>query len=83
MKDKLKLRVHELYWQVMLIQNLKKNDGLIYQQSTLKSNPLASLSYLTLQILVQHSLLLSIFEVTLNKIFELLNHDLIFLKSSY
>jgi hypothetical protein len=67
----------------MLIQNLKKNDGLIYQQSTLKSNPLASLSYLTLQILVQHSLLLSIFEVTLNKIFELLNHDLIFLKSSY
>lgn len=83
MKDKLKLRVHELYWQVMLIQNLKKNDGLIYQQSTLKSNPLASLSYLTLQILVQHSLLLSIFEVMLNKIFELLNHDLIFLKSSY
>jgi hypothetical protein len=67
----------------MLIQNLKKNDGLIYQQSTLKSNPLASLSYLTLQILVQHSLLLSIFEVMLNKIFELLNHDLIFLKSSY
>jgi hypothetical protein len=70
MKDKLKLRVHELYWQVMLIQNLKKNDGLIYQRSTLRSSPLTSLSYLTLQILVQHSLLLSIFAIMLNKIFE-------------